>query len=119
MGLAKGAPTVALTPREREVLVVLCRPLLDRANFHEAAATRDIARALFVTEAAVKQHLLRMYDKLDVPEEGNRRVALANAAFERGLLTADDLCGEGVEAPAPAKTAPAPADAVAAGLDAI
>jgi tetratricopeptide (TPR) repeat protein len=82
---------VRLTRREREVLVELCRPILDRASFHEPAPTRDIARALFVTEAAVKQHLLRMYEKLAVPESGNRRRALANAAFEQGILSASEL----------------------------
>src|SRR6185369_15284259 len=82
---------VRLTRREREVLVELCRPLLERASFHEPAPTRDIARALFVTETAVKQHLLRMYEKLDVPESGNRRRALANAALEQGILSASEL----------------------------
>src|ERR1051326_9017147 len=82
---------VRLTRREREVLVELCRPILERASFHEPAPTRDIARALFVTETAVKQHLLRMYEKLDVPESGNRRRALANAALEQGILSASEL----------------------------
>ncbi len=85
---------IRLTRREREVLVELCRPLLERASFHEPAATRDIAKALFVSEAAVKQHLLRMYEKLEVPDEGNRRLALANAAFDRGILTGADVTGE-------------------------
>jgi tetratricopeptide (TPR) repeat protein len=85
---------VGLTRREREVLVELCRPILEEANFHEPAATRDIAKKLFVSEAAVKQHLLRMYDKLDVPEAGNRRLALANLAFERGILTSAEVAGE-------------------------
>ncbi len=82
---------VRLTRREREVLVELCRPLLERASFHEPAPTRDIARALFVTETAVKQHLLRMYEKLDVPESGSRRRALANAALEQRILSASEL----------------------------
>src|SRR5438094_5957673 len=92
---------VGLTRREREVLVELCRPLLEQANFHEPAATRDIAKKLFVSEAAVKQHLLRMYDKLDVPEDGNRRLALANVAFERGILTSAEVAGEAAPAARP------------------
>src|SRR3954470_17242054 len=84
-------PIVRLTRREREVLVELCRPILERASFHEPAPTRDIARALFVTETAVKQHLLRMYEKLDVPPSGNRCRALANAALDEGILSAVDL----------------------------
>src|ERR1041384_6896794 len=82
---------VRLTRREREVLVELCRPILEQANFHGPAATKDIARTLFVTETAVKQHLLRMYEKLAVPEGGNRRLALANAAFDAGILSAAEL----------------------------
>src|SRR4051812_43773632 len=84
---------VGLTRREREVLVELCRPLLEQANFHEPASTRQIAKKLCVSEAAVKQHLLRMYDKLEVPDDGNRRLALANLAFERGILTSADVGG--------------------------
>src|SRR5512140_2838980 len=90
---------IRLTRREREVLVELCRPLLESATFREPAATRDIAKTLFVSEAAVKQHLLRMYEKLDVPEDGNRRLALANLAFERGILTMAEVGGD--EAPRP------------------
>src|SRR5690349_10800976 len=85
---------IRLTRREREVLVELCRPLLEKTNFHEPAATRDIAKKLFVTEAAVKQHLLRMYDKLDIADAGNRRLSLANAAFELGILTSAEVAGD-------------------------
>src|SRR4051812_9207965 len=91
---------VKLTPREREVLVELCRPLLEQANFHQPAATKDIAKKLFVSEAAVKQHLLRMYEKLSIPEDANRRVALANAAFESGILTSEEVAGEPPKLPA-------------------
>src|SRR3954464_2389281 len=85
---------VGLTRRGREVLVELCRPLLEQANFHEPASTREVAKKLFVSEAAVKQHLLRMYDKLGVPEDGNRRLALANLAFEQGILSSADVAGD-------------------------
>src|SRR5438094_1070621 len=98
---------VRLTRREREVLVELCRPILERASFHEPAPTRDIARTLFVTETAVKQHLLRMYEKLDVPESGNRRRALANAALEQGIIEATEL-GAADDAPPPSPVSPPP-----------
>jgi hypothetical protein len=39
-----------------------------------------------VTEAAVKQHLLRLYQKLRIPEGPNRRVKLANEVIARGLV---------------------------------
>jgi hypothetical protein len=51
----------AVTRREREVLVELCRPSLTSVVFNEPASTREIASScLFVTEAAVKRHLLRL-----------------------------------------------------------
>ena len=55
-----------LTARERDVLVVLCRPLLDRDLFTEPASIKEIAAELVVSEAAVKQHLANLYDKFEV-----------------------------------------------------
>jgi predicted component of type VI protein secretion system len=84
------APT--LTPREHDVLVVLCRPLLDRDLFTEPSSIREIAADLVVSEAAIKQHLANLYTKFDV-EEGlsNRRSRLANEALRRGAVTLADL----------------------------
>ena len=48
------------------MLVVLCRPLLARDLFTEPASIRAIAAELVVSEAAVKQHLVNMYDKFEV-----------------------------------------------------
>jgi hypothetical protein len=81
-----------ITPRERDVLVALCRPLLTGDAFTEPASIRAIAAELVVSEAAVKQHLSRLYDKFDVGAEGERRrVGLANAAVARGAVTLGDL----------------------------
>jgi pSer/pThr/pTyr-binding forkhead associated (FHA) protein len=76
-----------LTPRELEVLVVLCRPLVSGNPFPELASVRQMATELFVTEAAIKQHLQNLYDKFAVPAEGERRVRLANEAMRRGAVT--------------------------------
>ena len=88
-GLTEGAERPPdLTPREREVLVALFRPALAGEVFSEPASTRDIARALSVSEPAVKQHLLRLYDKFGIYEDGERRrVRLANEALRRGAVT--------------------------------
>jgi DNA-binding CsgD family transcriptional regulator len=82
----RSAPTTAphrppeLTRRERDVLVALCRP------------ARAVATELVVSEAAVKQHLLRLYDKFDLdPASTRRRVELANAALQRGAVTPGEL----------------------------
>ncbi|MFC7244945.1 hypothetical protein ACFQO7_20925 [Catellatospora aurea] len=74
------------------MLVQLCRPLLDGALFTEPASSREIAAALVVTEAAVKQHLLRLYEKFGIVGEGERRrVRLANAAMARNAITRNEL----------------------------
>jgi hypothetical protein len=80
-----------LTRREVDVLVVLCRPLVSDDPFPEPASVRRMAGDLFVTEAAVKQHLQNMYDKFRIPAEGDRRVRLANEALRRGAVTRAQL----------------------------
>jgi hypothetical protein len=76
-----------LTRRELDVLVVLCRPLVSDDPFPEAVSVRQMAQELFVTEAAIKQHLQNLYDKFAIPTEGERRVRLANEAIRRGAVT--------------------------------
>jgi pSer/pThr/pTyr-binding forkhead associated (FHA) protein len=80
-----------LTRREVDVLVVLCRPLVSGDTFPEPASVRRMAGELFVTEAAVKQHLQNLYDKFAIPTEGDRRVRLANEALRRGAVTIAQL----------------------------
>jgi DNA-binding NarL/FixJ family response regulator len=86
------SPPPPLTRRERDVLVALCRPVLSADLFTEPASIRQIADELVVSEAAVKQHLAKLYDKFgvyDVTER--RRVKLANEAVRRGAVTLADL----------------------------
>lgn len=66
------APRVRLTDRELEVL-----SLLDTG-----ATNREIAKALFVTEATVKTHLAHIFDKLGA-DSRSRAVAVAR---ERGVI---------------------------------
>jgi hypothetical protein len=75
-----------LTRREIDVLTSLCRPALSDAAFVAPATARDIATDLVVTEAAVKQHLLRLYQKFRIPEGANRRTRLANEVIALGLV---------------------------------
>jgi len=83
-----------LTRREREVLVALCRPMVGAELFREPASIRQMAAELFITEAAVKQHLVHLYDKFRIDEGGERRrVRLANDAIRRGAVTIADLRG--------------------------
>lgn len=75
-----------LTRRELDVLTSLCRPALSEEAFVSPATARDIAEDLVVTEAAVKQHLLRLYQKFRIPEGPNRRTRLANEVVALGLV---------------------------------
>jgi len=75
-----------LTRRELDVLNSLCRPALSDEAFVAPATAREIATDLVVTEAAVKQHLLRLYQKFRVPEGPNRRTRLANEVVALGLV---------------------------------
>lgn len=59
-------PLARLSPREREVLELMA----------EGRSNAAIARALFVSEAAVAKHISSLFLKLDLPptEDGHRRV---------------------------------------------
>ena len=90
--------TPELTRREIDVVAALCKPALCEDAFVAPATAREIAADLVVTEAAVKQHLLRLYQKLRIPEGPNRRVRLANEIVAMGLVrplpAADERSGE-------------------------
>ncbi|HMC68973.1 MAG TPA: FHA domain-containing protein [Mycobacteriales bacterium] len=75
-----------LTRREVEVLHALCRPALRHEAFVAPATAKDIADELVVTEAAVKQHLLRLYQKFRIAEGVNRRGRLANEIIALGVV---------------------------------
>ena len=82
----------ALTTRERDVLIVLCRPLLARDLFTEPASIKEIAAALVVSEAAVKQHLANLYGTFELGDDlSHRRTRLANESIRRGAVTLGDL----------------------------
>ncbi|MEV4504770.1 response regulator transcription factor [Streptomyces klenkii] len=72
MARVRGAGRPALTDRERDILGQLARGL----------GNREIARALFISEATVKTHLGRIYDKLGV----DTRAGAVAVAKEQRLL---------------------------------
>ncbi|MFC8680180.1 response regulator [Microbacterium ureisolvens] len=65
-------PEPALTERELEVLGLVA----------QGTTNRDIAAALFLSEATVKTHLLHIYAKLGVTD----RASAVAVGFQRGLL---------------------------------
>lgn len=85
-------PLPPLTPRERDVLLALCEPVLRGDLFTEPASTKELARKLVVSEAAVKLHLVKLYDKFGLRDPSERRrVKLANEAISRGAVSLGDL----------------------------
>jgi len=85
-----------LTRRELEVLQALCRPALNQEAFVAPATAKEVADELVVTEAAVKQHLLRLYAKFRIAEGGNRRGRLANEVIALGIVRPVPGDGDGV-----------------------
>ncbi len=75
-----------LTRRECEVLTALCRPAVAQDAFVAPATAQEVATELVVTEAAVKQHLLRLYSKFRIAEGVNRRARLANEVISAGVV---------------------------------
>ena len=63
-----------LSQRERDVLALVAR----------GTTNREIAKALFISEATVKTHLTHLYAKLGVTD----RAAAVSAAYDRGILKA-------------------------------
>jgi pSer/pThr/pTyr-binding forkhead associated (FHA) protein len=93
---AHKAPT--LTVKQREVLRELCRPQAKDGRA-PCSTTKDIASRMFVGEAAVKAHLISLYEKFDVPEVGQqRRPLLAQRAWETGTVRRSDFEDDDTEA---------------------
>ena len=86
------APPPVLTVREREVLLAVVRPLVTGGPLGQPASTSDIARALWVSEAAIKRHLIRLYRKFGIEGRGAyRQVRLAAAALQCGAVTLGEV----------------------------
>lgn len=75
MGQVRAPAVDALSARELEVLRLVAT----------GCTNRDVARALFVSEATVKTHLLHIYAKLAVRD----RASAVAAGYQRGLLASD------------------------------
>lgn len=76
LGRVRDPHPSVLTPREIEILRLVA----------DGATNREAARRLFISEATVKTHLLHAYEKLGVRD----RAAAVAAAYDRGLLSAND-----------------------------
>jgi DNA-binding NarL/FixJ family response regulator len=72
LGRMRAPAEEALSPRELEILQAVARGL----------SNKQIGRQLYVSEATVKTHLLRIFSKLGVDD----RTAAVTIALERGII---------------------------------
>jgi DNA-binding NarL/FixJ family response regulator len=72
LGRMRAPAEEALSPRELEILQAVARGL----------SNKEIGRQLYVSEATVKTHLLRIFGKLGVDD----RTAAVTVALERGII---------------------------------
>jgi DNA-binding NarL/FixJ family response regulator len=72
LGRMRAPAEEALSPRELEILQAVARGL----------SNKEIGRQLYVSEATVKTHLLRVFSKLGVDD----RTAAVTVALERGII---------------------------------
>ncbi len=75
LGRMRAPAEEALSPREVEVLRLVAR----------GASNQEIARALHVSQATIKSHLIHIFGKLGV----NDRTAAVTVALERGIMRLD------------------------------
>ncbi len=80
-----------LTPRETELLVSLCRPVLSTNVLAEPASVREMANELSVSESAIKKLLGKLYDRFDLHDAERRRGRLVAVALQTGAVTRGDL----------------------------
>jgi pSer/pThr/pTyr-binding forkhead associated (FHA) protein len=84
-------PPPAITATEHKVLVELCRPVLSGSRFTPPTPVNEIAKRLYVTRAAVANHVSALYRKFDIDEGPQRLVRLAEATLNSGAVTLRDL----------------------------
>jgi DNA-binding NarL/FixJ family response regulator len=82
----KGTPP-ELSPAQRRVLAVLCRPTLEGA-FTPPASNREIADELVVGVETVKTHMHALFELFDIADmpQNRKRSELVRRAFERGAV---------------------------------
>jgi hypothetical protein len=83
-------PSPGESTRYSSRYAVPCSRATSSASLPRPRQIRDRAR---VTEAAVKQHLSRLYDKFGIFDQEGRRARLANEAIRRGAVSTAEILG--------------------------
>ena len=82
-----------VSPAQKAVLRVLCRPFAEGADWAKPATNRMIADELVITPDAVKRHLRALFGKFGVDDlpQNEKRLRLAQRALASGAVTVADL----------------------------
>jgi hypothetical protein len=93
ISLGAAAGEIHLTPGQRRVLVALCRPYREGAEFATPASNREIADELVLSVEAVKTQLRALFEKFEVEPLARdaKRGRLVHRAFETGVISLRDL----------------------------
>lgn len=91
--LGEGSGEIHLSPAQRRVLVALCRPYREGAEFATPASNREIADELVLTVEAIKTQLRALFEKFEVEPLARdaKRARLVHRAFETGVVSRRDL----------------------------
>jgi pSer/pThr/pTyr-binding forkhead associated (FHA) protein len=86
----------AVSDAQRRVLVALCRPFAGGDPWARPATNKDIAAELFLTVPAVKTHLRALFGRFGIEDLGQneKRLRLAELAFQAGLVSMADVQGQ-------------------------
>jgi hypothetical protein len=87
------ALAASITPAQRRVLVVLCRPFAGGSAYATPATNPQIAEELFLSIPAVKTHLRALFRAFDIEQlpQQEKRHRLVALAFASGLVSDRDL----------------------------
>jgi hypothetical protein len=82
-----------VSPAQKAVLRVLCRPFAEGADWAKPATNRTIADELVITPDAVKRHLRALFGKFGVDDlpQNEKRLRLAQRALASGAVTVAEL----------------------------
>jgi pSer/pThr/pTyr-binding forkhead associated (FHA) protein len=86
----------AVSDAQRRVLVALCRPFAGSDPWARPATNKDIAAELYLTVPAVKTHLRALFGRFGIEDLGQneKRLRLAELAFQSGLVSMEDVQGQ-------------------------
>jgi pSer/pThr/pTyr-binding forkhead associated (FHA) protein len=82
-----------ISPAQRRVLLALCRPFKEGAEFATPATNQAIAAELHLSVDAVKTHMRALFERLGVEDlpQNRKRAALVERALQSGIVSRREL----------------------------